>query len=83
MLMKLKYKDLRPALKWQPLFDGRYKVKAINSDEYIYAIVNYIQKNSEKHLNIPYEEWKYRSDVKLDWTYEEIFEDLENYILEI
>jgi len=64
------------------IWDGRYKAKYIDNDEYIYTIINYIQKNSEKHLNIPYTQWKYRSDIKLNVPYEEMFADMENYILE-
>ncbi len=77
------YKLARPVLiKWQPLFDGRYWVKPIKDDSYMWAIVNYIQKNSEKHLKIPYQDWKYRSDVKINWNYDDMMNDLDDYILE-
>jgi len=68
-----------PGTIWQ----GRYWAKTIEDDSYMWAIVNYIQKNSEKHLGISYKDWKYRSDIKIDWDYEDMINDLEDYILEI
>ncbi len=68
-----------PGTIWQ----GRYKVKHIDSDAYMRAVVNYIQKNSEKHLKIPYQDWRYRSDVKINWNYEDMMDELEENELEI
>ncbi len=63
--------------------EWRYKIKKITDDSYMWAIVNYIQKNSEKHLGIPYTQRKYRSDIKIDNSYEEVLSQIEDYILEI
>jgi len=68
-----------PGTIWQ----GRYKVKHIENDSYMWTIVNYIQKNSEKHLWISYRDWKYRSDIKIDSTYEDMMKDLDENELEI
>ncbi len=60
----------------------RYKIKPIHSDEYMRAIVNYIQKNSEKHLNIPAEQWMRRSDIDTKQDYEKIMNEVEEFVLE-
>ena len=65
------------------IWKWRYGIKHINNDNYLYAIINYIQKNSEKHLKIPYENWKYRSDIQINQDYQGLFDDLEKYTLEI
>jgi len=60
----------------------RYKIKPITNDAYMWAIVNYIQKNSEKHLKIPYEKWKRRSDINTKETFEKMIDSLEEIDLE-
>jgi len=61
----------------------RYKVKHIQDDAYMWTIVNYIQRNSEKHLWVPYEDWKYRSDIKIDGNYEDMMKNLDENELEL
>ena len=61
----------------------RYKAKHIKDDAYMWSVVNYIQKNSEKHLWIPYKNWQYRSDIKINKTYEDMMNDLDEQDLEV
>jgi hypothetical protein len=64
------------------VFDSRFKAKAVDSEDYIWAIVNYIQKNSEHHFGIPYTQRNRRSDIPVEEGYFKFLEELEWYKLE-
>ena len=76
-----KYYSIKYWTKWQ-VFDTRFKAKAIDDEEYLWAVVNYIQRNSEHHFWIPYKQRHRRSDIPIQEGYFKFLENLEWYKLE-
>lgn len=77
-----KYFSMKYDTKW-PIFQSRFNAKAVTDEKYLWAIVNYIQRNSEKHFGIPHKERQRRSDVSIECDYEDMMKSLEDYELEL
>ena len=90
MYFKIKYRDSIPGLKWVSLFEWRFKAKLIETDEYLYQCLSYVNYNPVKHgivKNI--EDYPYTSYhqimhgkkwIQVEWDYKRdigIWKDIE------
>lgn len=90
MYFQLKYRSSIPGLKWRSLFEWRFKAKLIDTDEYLYQCLAYVNYNPVKHNLVKnIEDYPYTSyhqmmhgkkRVPLTWDYKkavQVWKDVE------